>query len=108
MLTLIFFWSVILGYVILFQIKLNICRDLSQSFFPQCLISRTVTVITIVPDLLLHAGIFYDTLQDRGFPGAYLVRETKLMNKCEKLTSPSKCLATLFLSLPKGHWLQMK
>ena len=93
--------------MVLVQIKVNVCLDLPWSFFPQCLISRTATVI-IVPKLSLHAGIFDDTLKDRGFPSAYLVGETRLMNKHEKFTSPSKYLPSLFVSFPKGRWLQMK
>lgn len=67
--------------MVLVQIKVNVCLDLPRSSFPQCLISRTVTVIAVVPKLLLRAGIFDDTLKDRGLPGAYLVVETRLMNK---------------------------
>lgn len=83
--------------MVLVQIKVNVCLDLPWSSFPQCLISRTATVI-IVPKLSLRAGIFDDTLKDRDFPR---VGETRLMNKHEKFTSPSKYLPSLFVSFPK-------
>ena len=88
----------------LVQIKVHVYLDLPRSSFPQCLISRTAAVI-IVPKLSLRAGIFDDSLKDRGFPR---VGESRLMNKHEKFTSPSKYLPSLFVSFPKGHWLYMK